>query len=343
MPFRSSLLAALSAAAMCVAGPALAESFVTFQIQGALSLDPVRINNAGTVAGIVVLQTGQTRSFVRSAAGAVDVFDVGGHETFATGLNDDGTVVGYYQSGSTLHGFSRSPAGVISEVTLGPGADFVAPAGLNNTGTIVGLYRQTGQLVNLGFLAGGGNLVTISPPAGSSGAVANAVNDSGVSTGFFEGVGLPETGFVRAADGTITTFDAVAYAGPYYPQTDPIAVNNAGTVAGTFKVLKCIENCRTQVAKGFLRDAAGQITTFTVGGKLAKTWLNGLNNLGQATGSFDAPRQAQQGYVRNADGSVVTFAVPTMTLTDARSINDQGVVAGSANKNSQVFGFIRLP
>jgi hypothetical protein len=343
MPIRTPLAAALTVAALLAAGPAAADSFVTFQIPGAVSLSPVKINSGGTVAGSVVIAP-HTRGFVRTPDGTVTLFDVNGAETFVQGMSDDGTVVGSYQaSDGQLHGFSRSPAGVISEVAL-PGADFVAPYGLNNAGsTLVGIYRESGTFTNLGFLAAGGSMVTIPPIDGSTGAVAVAVSDTGYSAGFYEYPQLPETGFVRAPDGTTTAFKAVQSAGPYTPQTEPAAVNDAGVVAGTYKALKCIENCRTVIAKGFVRDAAGQLTMFSVGGSRSKTFVSDLNNAGQVTGWADVPRQPQQGFIRNADGSVVSFSVPNMSYTAPSSINDAGMVTGSALSNSQPFGFVRTP
>ncbi len=346
MSLRPIVLATLLGSALLAAGPALAESFVTFQIPGGTDIDVVKINNMGTVAGSYTA-LGKQRGFVRNAAGQVTTFDYNGKDTAPTSISDDGTVVGYYFDGSLLGGFKRSPNGTMTQVTI-PGGGFTAVHGISNTsGMTAGFYRKVNEAANIAFVANAsGDAVAILPPASSEwrDSVANAVNDGGTAVGYFA-FGIKETGFVRTPDGTVTVFDAVS--GSTDPrvtrQTEPVAVNNGGTVAGEANALVCPWDCHTRSVKGFIRSPGGQVTLFSAFGARGMS-VAALNNLGQVTGYYSLPRQPQLGYVRNADGTTVSFQVPNMPIVRPTSINDQGVVAGvSHDSASNDFGFIRMP
>jgi hypothetical protein len=345
MPRPTLLFTALAVSALLAAGPAAAESFATFQIPGAQDISPSKINNVGAIAGTYVVNA-KTRAFVRSPSGDITTFDVNGMDTTPAALGDDGSIVGFYSDGTVLHAFRRDASGNITPLTL-PGADFTAPYGMNAAGTVVGIYRQPGDGMNIGFIADlAGNAVSITPPSGATGAVATTLNDFGASAGFFEYMQLAHSGYVRGADGTVVSFDAVPGGtdSRLTRQTEPVGIDNNGVVVGTYKGLYCSWNCSTLVAKGFVRGLDGQVSLFTVGDSRSKTYVSGINHLGQATGYYLVQRNPQRGYVRNADGTVTTFAVPNMSLTSPAGINDQGVVTGkSLGAGSVAFGFVRWP
>ena len=344
MPRPTAPLAALLAFAVLAAGPAAAESFATFTIPGSSEVVPVKINNVGTIAGYFYA-SGKNHGFVRDAAGQVTTFDVDGRDTTPTSLADDGTIVGYYRDAEDqLRGFQRSPGGTITPLVIAD-SGFSVPHGINNSGTVAGFYRMMENPANLGFIAGlGSELITITPPVPATGSVVNALNDVGVSAGYFA-YGLKNVGFVRAPDGNITPFEArTEPVDPRFtPQTEPEAINDAGTIAGGFNYLVCSWGCKAVGRKAFVRTADGTVTLYNVGGNRAYTSVTAINNLGQVTGAFQPARDPKRGYVRDPDGAVVTFEVPDMTFTDPKSINDQGVVVGQSKRNSNAFGFIRTP
>ena len=71
--------------------------------------------------------------------------------------------------------------------------------------------------------------------------------------------------------------------------------------------------------------------------------VNGLNASGQATGSYLDLDGTYHGYVRDATGSITTFA-PGVTATFALAINGAGEVAGSYNDTrNHIHGFLRDP
>ncbi len=102
----------------------------------------------------------------------------------ATGVNDDGWVVGFYQpTTSTFTGFVDK-SGVVTSITV-PGSVDTQALGVNDLGEIVGDYTlANGDM--FGFLDKGGVFTTIDP-AGSTAVTANGINDLGQIVGFYTG------------------------------------------------------------------------------------------------------------------------------------------------------------
>jgi hypothetical protein len=100
----------------------------------------------------------------------------------ATGVNDDGWVVGFYQpTTSTFTGFVDK-SGVATSITV-PGSVDTQALGVNDLGEIVGDYTlANGDM--FGFLDKGGVFTTIDP-AGSTAVTANGINDLGQIVGFY--------------------------------------------------------------------------------------------------------------------------------------------------------------
>ena len=72
--------------------------------------------------------------------------------------------------------------------------------------------------------------ITVFDVSGSTGTYADAINGPGAITGWYLDSKSNAHGFVRAADGTYTTFDPKRSAG-----TDPYGgINNKGAVAGFY-------------------------------------------------------------------------------------------------------------
>ena len=62
--------------------------------------------------------------------------------TRATGINNAGEVVGYYQLGQTAHGFTWASARGFAIVDGPGGAVSTAITGVNNAGDLVGYYTD---------------------------------------------------------------------------------------------------------------------------------------------------------------------------------------------------------
>jgi len=133
-------------------------------------------------------------------------------------------------------------------------------------------------------------------------------------------------GFVRTADGVLTTF-----AVPQATFTEPLSINNKGTITGSYKN-------HPETLRGFARAADGTITTFNGASHATVTWAFSINNKGQIAGAADA-----HGFVRNAQGQTTLFEVSGADETAASSINDKGVTAGIYYLAGTAHGFVRVP
>jgi PEP-CTERM motif len=112
----------------------------------------------------------------------------------ATGVNNGGWVVGFYQPTSTTFDGFVDESGAISSITF-PGSVDTQALGVNDLGEIVGDYTiANGDM--FGFLDNGGVFSTIDP-GGSTAVTANGINDLGHIVGFY-----------TAADGNTIGFEA---------------------------------------------------------------------------------------------------------------------------------------
>jgi hypothetical protein len=118
----------------------------------------------------------------------------------ATGVNDAGKVVGFYQltpnSAPTFKGF-EDVNGVISTIKF-PGAVSTQALGINDKGSIVGDYVDSFGVMH-GFLDIGGNFTTIDP-TGSTSTTANGINDANRIVGFYTNAAGNTMGFVTTPE-----------------------------------------------------------------------------------------------------------------------------------------------
>ena len=135
--------------------------------------------------------TGQKAGFVTGGPGFASPTFIGinhllptNDNSQATGVNDLGEVVGFYQEGpnsnATFTGFTDI-GGAVSKI-LFPGATSTQALGVNDLGEIVGDYVSGG--VMHGFLDDGGTFITLDP-TGSTATTINGINDKGVVVGFY--------------------------------------------------------------------------------------------------------------------------------------------------------------
>ncbi len=165
---------------------------------------------------------------------------------------------------------------------------------------------------------------------GAAATYSSAINDKGVVTGnWLDSNGLTH-GFVRASDGTITSFDPREDTGGAYPD----GINIHGSVAGTY--------LRQNIGHGFVRTSDGSITTFNVPNDTYGTHVRGINDRGIIVGYYhDAA--GYHAFRRAAKGKISTFDVPGAIRTFASVINGGGVIAGvwADAESSRYRGFVR--
>jgi hypothetical protein len=240
------------------------------------------INSSGDVTGFYRDANLVYHGFVLPAGGTISTFDAAnvGATTYAgtnpVSINAAGEITGWYKDTSLVsHGFVRAVNGTITTFDVagagGTGSSHMLVAGtmplsINAAGEIAGSYRDASSGACYGFVrAADGTIATFDAPGASlgtgmfQGTVAGSINDLGVIAGAYGDTNSVVHGFMRSADGTITTFDApgAGTSGLLVYGTAGFSINLSGVIAGTY-------TDPTSVIHGFLLTPASAATTTTV-------------------------------------------------------------------------------
>ncbi len=326
------------------------------------------VNDEGVAVGYSSSDpTGLTlqKAYVRDANGTVNYIDFSKQHlspsanTQATGITDNGEVVGFIQTGTTSVGFVDIN-GAISEVKAF-GSSFTQILGVNNEGEMVGDFVDSAGNMH-GFTDINGQFTQIDAP-GASATTVNGVNDFGQLVGF-DTVGTVTNGFVATNDPysykTIdfspdpTHFtqllginDSGVIAGYYgqavnqgftisstgtftsenFPtstQTQVVGINSLGETVGFY-----VDNTTAAHTHGFI-DNNGVFTSVDAAGTSFNQLL-GVNDRGQTVGysSTDpAGMTLQQAFERDPNGSINYVTLPSNVNSQATGINDSGEIVG---------------
>jgi len=144
----------------------------------------------------------------------------GASATSAYGINNAGTIVGFYGDASGEHGYSLSN-GTYTTLNV-PGSTQTLALGINDTGTIVGWYYNGSGWQ--GYSLSNGTYTTLNVP-GSLYTYANGINNAGTIVGTYSN-GSTMQGY-SLSNGTYTTLNV-----PGSIETIPHGINNAGTIVG---------------------------------------------------------------------------------------------------------------
>jgi probable HAF family extracellular repeat protein len=142
------------------------------------------INNKDQAAGYFQDAAGLQHAYVHEKNGNFLVLNLPMPSSQATGINDDGDVVGFEQSSpnaTTAEGFLRTRDGV--KVLQFPGSSFTQALGINKRDEVVGTYTDGNGAMH-GFRYRDGAYTSIDVPGGTN-TVINGVNDEGWVVGFF--------------------------------------------------------------------------------------------------------------------------------------------------------------
>ena len=237
-----------------------AQTSYTAALVGPVStVHPRAMNGHGDVAGyidVTVGGLGATHAFVWKAGTLTDLGTLGGRNSRATGINNDGVVIGWSETSSTAtpiagslnaynisHAFSYS-SGTMTDLGSAAGANGSSTALLiNNSGLIVG---QTDTMVPCGedyfhnpiycytaFFYSNGQMTTYGTPT-SFPLTPAALNDSGqaafwngITRGYCSSLTPHEHAYLYSA-GTLTDIGDLG-AGCF---TDAVGINASGTIAG---------------------------------------------------------------------------------------------------------------
>jgi hypothetical protein len=225
-----------------------------------------------------------------------------------------------------------------------PDARDISPNGINPAGMITGRYFDA-NLVGHGFLRARDGTITTFDPPGSTGTTVGGdsepfagppINPAGVITGdYFDASGV-DHGFLRARDGTITTFDAP---GAVNGTSFVSCITPAGAVAG-------ISFDANFVGHGFLRAPDGTFTSFDPPGSAPPFGTNpiGINPAGAITGWYSDMSVVFHGFLQAPDGTITNVDPPGSAATFTSVINPKGVITGSYfDASGATHGFLRIP
>ena len=239
----------------------------------------------------------------------------GSGSTGASGINNAGTIVGYYMPGYQSYSFN---GGTYTALHYPGSPDFLA-FGINNDGTIVG-YHGGG----IGLSLSEGTWTVMSYP-GSSGTILQDINDRGMIAGRVTLNG--EHGFLLSG-GVYTTLNY-----PGASTTYAFGINNEGIVVGYY--------INSAGLHGFsLRR--GIYTTLDYPGATA-TRAFGINNAGTVVGFYTDKAGVEHGFSLR-DGAYTTLDYPGATATQADAINDAGSIVGRYyTADGRYHGFMVTP
>ncbi len=205
---------------------------------------------------------------------------------------------------------------------------------INDSGVVTG-----GEDSGLAFLRTPDGTITTFNAVDDDPTAAQWINNSGVITGYYADKSHVIHGFVRDADGAVTTFDAPGSLQESGQGTFPTSINAQGVVTGS------CSDCQTGI--GWVRAANGTFTSFDVPGSF-QTRPFGINDKGEIVGSyedFSGGTDHTHGFFRSADGKITTFDEPeSHQITNAYAVNNKGAITGNfSDANSAWRGYIRQP
>jgi hypothetical protein len=341
----------------------------TGAIQGTIAIG---IDTTGDVAGTYIDGSGTSHGFVFSASGTMTTFDVSGagtgknQGTFVTAMDTIGDVTGYYSVAlyGLTHGFIRAANGAITSFDATTGGGNTAARGINSIGAVTGNTYGPG-----GFVRSASGVITtfaVPVPGQPSSDVYSttgiAINTAGVVAGRYSDYTGVSHGYVRSANGTITSFDPPNVATTNlsttrsvyneYVGTLPTSIDTAGDIAGTYTDTNGARH-------GFVRAASGAITVFDVPGADTSPCASSgmgvlmcgsgsftINDAGEIVGAYMDVDNVGHGFLRAANGSITSFDAPgagtgSYQGTGIFAINAAGTIAGTyLDTNSVLHGFV---
>jgi hypothetical protein len=272
------------------------------------------------------------------------IFDVPGGigTTQPAAISQSGMITGSYTDPNTtiVRGFVRDRNGRF--VTFDVDGMNTQPTAINAAGQITGVYYY-GAVVGSFLRQPNGMTVTFDIP-GVSYMEATVIDDRGQIAGFLRSTsGLGYIAFQRSSDGDITTFDLSGS-----DLVWPTAVNPRGQIVGYW--IDIINGGQ----RGFIREPDGSIVKLDVPDVfLTSTQALAISASGQIAGTYEfiCPYPLmegencttdQHGFLREADGSYVTFNFPNALETVPVGIDSSGEIVGSyLGTDRQLHGFQR--
>lgn len=208
-------------------------AFTIIDFPRAYYTDARGINADGDIVGAYRLpgETGPVfHGYVRTSAGDYRSIDIPGHNTLATGILPDGTIVGCYHDQDmmmTMHGFALDPDGTVRAIDVPGTMSFGAtPDGRTIVGRLIDLSGATPQ--HYGFMFDGVTFTPFRYPA-SIFTQAWGINARGDVIGYYrDGATKTWHGFLMEGS-ALSTFDF-----PGAIESYALGINAGGDIVGSY-------------------------------------------------------------------------------------------------------------
>lgn len=335
------------------------QSLVSFQVPGSRATYPLSINEAGTITGYYINNSGTSNGFVRSEDGQITTFDVPGSvATIPLSINTAGDITGYYNlPGNIPQGFARTPDEKITTfgnpgTTANPASFWAQPIAINAAGEIIGNYPDPALASQVFLRSAAGVVLDFSLSLGAHySTVATGLSAGGSIVGYASSQSLDlAEGFLWSGQGPPPTpgegFTPITVAGS--TGTFPTGINAEGTIVGcyadgalyhyfvrardglikTLYLPGTVPNCIAQFTPGFIAVVPQTIL---------------VNDQGSIIGYTTNAAQIATAFLRLENGVVTTFNYPGSKQTIPTSINNCDVIIGYYAQGSEILGFLRQP
>jgi hypothetical protein len=229
----------------------------------------------------------------------------GSLQTVGFGMNNTGSVVGYYiDTAGMAHGF-RKDGDEYTTVDF-PGAVGTLLTGINDSGAMVGYYFGPDGIPH-GFSVKNGQFTPVDFP-GSVDTIATGINNSGVIVGGYDFTQPVTHGFALDSGG-YQSVDS-----PYGSQNYAASVNNLGTIAGNFS------SDLSPLQSGFIKTRnTFERFDFPDTSVIELTSINSFGDLGGLSGRFPF----SFGFVR-----LFGYPYTTSFTFEVSAVNDKREILG---------------
>ena len=297
------------------------------------------VNAGGQISGYSASGPNAARAWRYSpGVGLVELGSFGGADNRALGINNAGQVTGYSTDTSgAAHGFISSGGALTDIGGFGDGAN-VFPQHINSASQAAGfssatngddsafLFAPPNTFANLGGIA------SVALPAT---AAAYGVNDAGRTVGIGTGSNGFNRAFISTTNGPLEELGTLGGDGSW-----AYAINNSNQVAGTADYI-------TADTHAFLfADGAGLTDLGTLGGYTSTAFA--LDNSGNVVGTAEILNRTLHAFAWSSGGAMrdLNELIPINSgwvLTEARGVNDSGVIVGNGLLNGRPRAFRLTP
>ena len=340
-------------------GPQLVHKVIEFDVTGAgaganQGTIPQCINAAGEVVGSYVDSNNVAHGFVRFPNGSITTFDPQNSAgTLVWGNNSAGWITGTYADAQGVnHGFLRDPQG---NFTIFNAPDAGAGQGQGTYGysisparEVVGGYTDSNGVGHSLVRSPEGKITDFDPHGPGIGAVTDSltipchgITPAGTVGGAYHDPQGFVHAFVRAPDGTFTTFSVPGNIGIY-----PACINEEGAMTGAYFAPIDAE------FHGYVRAPDGTITTFddpaAAYGKFQGTAGIGINAWGEVVGVYFDANYALHGFIRYPNGALTNLDCPNGGTgagqgTALNMNSPTGIQGNCIDQNNVNHGLVLLP